>query len=127
MARHVAWTKDLERTLDSLDAKVQKKLIRKSIRAAAKVLAGEIKAKSPVGEGLLKRSVKVRSGKRKKGNISMVVMVEGGREEGFAGFVEFGRRNQPANPFVRRSIAARREDVVDEIVNGLAEAISSIS
>lgn len=114
----------LGRQLEALDEKVAKKLLRKTIRDAAKILAAEVRAKAPVDQGVLKRSVKIRSGRRTKGNISFVVSIEGGREAGFVGFVEFGRRHQPANPFVRQSIAAKRDAIVDEVVAGLTEALS---
>jgi HK97 gp10 family phage protein len=116
--------RDFKKALDGLEAKVAKKLLRTSLRAGAKILAAQIKATAPVSEGVLKRSVKVKAGKRKKNTISMDVVIEGGRDEGFVGFIEFGKHGQLANPFIRHSVEAKRAEVLDAIADGVEAAIA---
>jgi HK97 gp10 family phage protein len=101
--------------LFGLEKKLQNKIIRKGQRAGCKVLASQIKASAPVDSGRTKRSVKVRAGRRKKGVISTNVEVTGDHDAPFIGFVEFGTKEQLANPFIRRSVESKRAQVVEAI------------
>jgi len=123
MARKDMGVPDLKRALGLVEAKVAKKLLRTSLRSAAKLVAAEIRANAPVAEGLLKRSVKVRAGRRRKNYIGVEITVEGGRDEGFVGFVEWGSRHQAANPFARRSVEAKRAEALDAIAEGVESAL----
>jgi HK97 gp10 family phage protein len=116
--------RDFKKALLGLEAKVAKKLLRTSLRAGAKILAAEIKATAPVAEGDIKRSVKVRTGKRKKNFISIEVVVGSGDDQPHVGFVEYGRHGQLADPFMRRSVEAKRDEVLDEIADGVEAAIA---
>jgi HK97 gp10 family phage protein len=109
--------------LAALDKKLRNKIIRQAQREAAKVLAAEIRAEAPKDTGALKRSVKVRAGRRKKDTITTVVQVSGGHDDPFIGFVEFGSKENPANPFIRRSVLAKRAEVVDTVAAKVGEAI----
>jgi HK97 gp10 family phage protein len=124
VSKHNLGIRDFKKALDGLEAKVAKKLLRTSLRAGAKILAAEIKAKEPVKSGVTKRSVKVRSGKRKKNTISIEVHVGSDEEEGYVGFGEFGRHGQIANPVIRHSIEAKRAEVLDAIAQGVEAAIA---
>jgi HK97 gp10 family phage protein len=85
-----------------------------AIDRASHLLADEIRAQSPVLTGTLKASVEVREIKSHDGRISQFVEVEGGYPEGrwYVGFVEYGARGVPANPFIRRSIAAKEASMI---------------
>lgn len=111
--------------LDKLEAKVRNKAIRKGHRAGAKLLAGEVKAESPVESGRTKRSVRVRAGKRKKNLIITNVEITGDHDEPMIGFVEFGTKDQEADPFIRRSVAKKRDEVIDTIADEVSKEIAS--
>ncbi len=116
-----------KRELETLDKKLQKQVIRQAMRAGAKVLAAEIKANAPVETGALKRSVKVKAGPRRKHKIIFVVEVSGGHDGPFVGFVELGTRTHPANPFIRRSVDGKRDEVLDKILDAIAATLSGLS
>jgi HK97 gp10 family phage protein len=109
--------------LDGLDKALRNKIIRQSQRAGAKILASEIKSEAPVDSGRTKRSVKVKSGKRRKNTISTNVEISGGHDEPFIGFVEFGTKDQAPNPFIRRSVLAKRDEVVEVVREGILNGI----
>ncbi len=116
---------DVFKELEALDKKIRDKIVRQSQRAGAKLLADEIRSRAPVETGRTKRSVKVRAGRRKKGFISTNVVISGGHDGPFIGFVEFGTKDQEANPFIRGSAMARESDVVEAIVDGINKGIRS--
>lgn len=116
---------DVFKELAALDKKLRNKIVRQAQREAAKLLASEIRDKAPVESGKLKRSVKVRSGGSKKGVITTLVQITGGHDDPFIGFVEFGTKDQPAQPFIRRSVAVKRDAVIDTIVQQINEAIKN--
>jgi HK97 gp10 family phage protein len=103
------------RELQAIDKKLRGKVIRQAQRAGAKVLKGEIQDEAPVDSGRTRRSVKVKAGRRKKDQISTNVEITGGHDGPFIGFVEFGTKDQAANPFIRQSVEAKRAEVVDAI------------
>lgn len=113
--------------LNGLDKKLRNKIVRKGQRKGAKILASEIKSEAPVESGRTRKSVRVRAGKRKKDTITTVVEVSGGHDEPFIGFVEFGTKDQEPDPFIRRSVQTKKEEVVqairDEIQDGIREAM----
>jgi len=59
--------------LEKLDAAVQKKILRKALRAGAKLTLAAAKANAPFKSGDLKRSLKVRAGRSKKGTIRVIM------------------------------------------------------
>jgi HK97 gp10 family phage protein len=103
------------RELGDIDKGLRTKIIRQAHRAGGKILKSEIQAEAPAATGRTRRSVKVRAGKRKKGFISTEVSIDGGHDEPFIGFVEFGTHDQAPQPFIRRSVAAKIHAVVDAI------------
>lgn len=58
--------KALTRSFNKLAYKTQRKFTRKALRAGAKVVQQEYKARVPVDSGALKRGIKVRAGQRSR-------------------------------------------------------------
>ncbi len=113
--------KDLER----LEKKVRNKIVRRALRAGAKVLAAEIRKRAPVGEtGDLRRGVKVRSGKGRRGTITILVEVSTPEGNVHTGFVEFGTVRHPANPFIRRSVDSREDEILGKILEEIATELA---
>lgn len=108
--------------LAALDRKLRDKAIRQALREGAKAMAAAVRARSPVETGKLKKSVKVRAGKRRRDEISVLIHVTGDHDGPFVGAVEFGTRDQPANPFVRGGFAATKDAVVDGVSRSIARA-----
>ncbi len=111
--------KALQRKLDALPNKLAKKVMRQALREGARPVLASAKANAPVLTGRMKKSLKLRAMKARRGNFGVVIMT-GTREQlgidpkdksyyPFA--VEFGfkRHNVPAHPFIRPALDDNRE------------------
>ena len=133
---------ELGKQLESLPAKVAKKILRPAIRKASKPLAAECKATAPVGPtGNLKRSFKVRAmkmkGRRRKNGVGVVITSPGSGRAPHAHLVEKGtalRRTKkgrvtgvmPANPFMQRAAEKTFPAVVQIFKNELATRLAGV-
>ena len=105
----VTGEKAIKRSFRKLGPKVGKKPIRKGARAGAKVMAAAVKSRAPVGRTRrLKKQVKVRAQKVKRGDI-LIAATTGGKSlnegDGFYGqFSEYGRR---AGGWHKKRLAAK--------------------
>jgi HK97 gp10 family phage protein len=84
----------IKRAFAELPPRLARKVIRRGLRAGAKIVRADAQAHAPVDTGLTRKAIKVRSGRgRKKGLITMGVVIGQGdyRGETFYGaFQEFG-------------------------------------
>lgn len=97
--------KELDKTIASLEAKVQKKVARSAMRKATKsIIMPAAKSKVPVASGALRKAIKVRAIKRSRSRIGVEVVAGDGFFKGdqyYSGMVEFGTKKQRAQPFLR--------------------------
>ena len=114
-----------KRGLEALDKKFRNKLCRDAVRKACKILAKQVQANAPVETGALKKSVKVRAGKRKKDVISMLVIVTGGHDQPIPGHVEYGTSKTKPRPFFNPAIESKLPEmeatVIGEITSGIGD------
>jgi HK97 gp10 family phage protein len=91
-----------EAQLRQLETKEAKKIIRKSLRAAAKPVQKQAQANAPKQKGNLAKSIKVRAGKvKRKGQLRVIVTTSGGDnlftgDEFYGAFQELGWKKVPA-------------------------------
>lgn len=118
------------RKLKNLENKVQNKITRKALRAGAKVIQKAEKAKAPVDSGRLKRSIKVRAMKRKKGRIGVNVIMRASDFSGvkfYGNFVIFGfkrgEKQIPANNYPKEATEASGEEAKSSVVNEMSTSI----
>ena len=88
---------ELRRKLLSLEPRIAKKVLRKALRAGAKIIHARAKQNIPTGgSGVLARSIKVRAMKRtRKQRIGVAVETREGWYKGeafYGAFVEFGHK-----------------------------------
>lgn len=131
--------KELEKQFKSLEPKIARKIVRQSLRKAAKPMLMTMQAKVPVGVdpeedphiGKLKGSLKIRAMKRKKNSYGIVI---GTALKWFIGYfygahVEFGTSKMSARPFMRPAFDEKKGEaesiLVQEIREGLSEAVKS--
>jgi len=133
----------IDRRLKQLEPKIQKKVIRKSMRDGMKLVATEVKGQVPIETGLTKSNVLTRAVKKKKrGSIEIEVRIAGGntglvktyggdKRAFYPAIVEYGRQGVAPNPFMRRSFAAKgeaaRQVTIQSILTGVEEAVRSLS
>lgn len=112
--------KSIDRKLRKLPGKVQKKVVRQSMRAGLKIVQQEMKAQVPVDKGPTKANVKVRAlKKRKRDRIALEVRVgsapglikhwKSGEPYFYPAGIEYGDSEHQPNPFGRRSYNAKGE------------------
>lgn len=120
--------KEIDRKLKRLEPKVQKKVLRQSMRSGLKVMAAEVKSQVPVETGLTRSAVKVKAVKRKKrGSIELEVAVgskpgltkqSGGKPVFYPAVVEYKH-----DPFMRRSFTAKGEEARQTTMRLLRDGI----
>lgn len=92
--------KEIDRKLKTLEPKLQKKVLRKAMRAGMKGIQQEIKARMPKDSGETARGVKTRAGKnQKRGSISIEVRSQD--DNYIAKWLEFGTSKMAARPTFR--------------------------
>lgn len=131
----------IDRKLKRLEPRVQKKVVRQSMRKGLKVVQAEVKVQVPVRTGLTKSAVAVRANKsRKRGTISLAVRISAkkpglvkyakGRRFFTPAIVEYGRLGVAPNPFMRRSYEgagrSARDVALDEIRTGVNREVKTL-
>lgn len=121
---------ELDKQLRELEPKLAKKVTRKALRDAAKLTAAKAKELVPVDEGDLRDSIRVKSGKSRKGTVSVIVTTSASDnifsgEAYHGGFIEFGTSKMEAKPFLRpaleQSAAAATALIRDRLAAGIEE------
>ena len=92
---------DVNAKLVQLEKRVAKQCIQKSLRAGAKIVQRQAIANVPVGTGNLKKSIKVRVGRRRKDGVVSIKVVTAEwtmpqltsyKKHYYGAFVEFGHK-----------------------------------
>lgn len=99
---------NLQHTFRRMKAADAKAALRKGQRAAAKIIAGRIKASTPQKSGAMKRTVKVRAMKRSRVRIGVRIEVKAY----YAGFVALGTKDIRANDFIQDAVGAVGNEAV---------------
>ena len=126
--------KKLQKKLKQLDIKLQKKIVRNAINRAILPVRNKAKALAPVDSGLLKRSIKRKTGVKK--GIARARIITGTRFDlnipfdakgYYPAAIEYGTQDQPARSFMRAAITALRSHVLkktgDYIDAGIKKSI----
>jgi len=109
--------KALQKKLNRLPKVMQKKIVRKALREGARPVLASARSKAPVRTGAMKKSLKLRARRARRGNFGVEVRTgtraELGIPENDPGYypfsVEFGHGNVPAQPFMRPALDENRE------------------
>jgi len=107
--------KAIDRKLKKLGPKLGKKIIRRAMRPAAKVVRDEAKANCPVDTGTLRQSIKVRAAKRSRQKIELLVTTSGSDNlftgsAYYGGMVEWGTAFQAPRPYMRSAYDAKKDE-----------------
>jgi HK97 gp10 family phage protein len=112
--------------IEDLEQKVQGQIVRQSTRAGAKVTLKPARANAPVKTGLVKRSVKISTGKRRKGTYTLNVGIPKGSEGWYGALVERGhkigkrelgdkRKDVPGQHWIEKAYQETKDEAVDTI------------
>jgi HK97 gp10 family phage protein len=136
-AIRVSGLTEVTQALKELDRKVQKSILRKGLRAGAKVMLSPARAGAPDRTGRIRRNIKVRAGRSSKGRVSISVGVNARDFTGpafYAAFVLLGhkvgsrrlgnkRTSVPANNFLERAFDQAHQQATDVAVQTMANLI----
>ena len=115
----------LERKLSAFGPRVEKKLKRKAIRRAARIVLDETKAQAPVDEGDLEEGLKIRAmprAARRKGVVGVAV-IETDSDAFYDAFQEFGTIYIEPSGHHRGAADATRDQVVGRFRHEARKAI----
>lgn len=129
----------IEEKLRSAGTKLAAKALRRALRVGGNVLRDEIRARTPVETGILRKNVKLRvsvSAKREES----IAKVGFGRQTVVARAVELGHRQLthkkqgkkqvgqvPAHPFIRPAFEAAKQKAIDAFAQTIREALPVIA
>lgn len=117
---------ELARTLATMEPRVAKKLTRKAMREASKLVKDDAKRRVPVDSGKLKRAIVVRALKRSRSRFGTQVQTKDGFFKGdsfYGGFIELGTKKMPARPYLRPALYDNEAKVRQKFVESLREFI----
>lgn len=120
--------KELIRALNGMERKVRNKILRTELKAGAKTLAEASKAIAPVGEtGVIKRAIKVKSARTKKGQIGFNAEIAKGKnqtDDGWYGpFVDLGTKHQMAQQFMEKPFDQMADKLGEQIIERIWQGI----
>ena len=134
----VTGDKELDRKLSTLEPKVQKKVARKGMRKAGKVIQAAAKSNlasnQSVETGELSKGIRVRAMKRSRSRIGIEIATTERREgksiEGkrFGGAqLEAGTKHTQAKPFLRPAGYDNEDEVLSLITDSIGDAIDDLA
>jgi HK97 gp10 family phage protein len=113
--------KELNDFLKGLDSKLQKQVVSKALRASARSVLSEAKKNAPKATGLLKRSLTVRSLKKRRRSKALGVKVTTAGRAPYAHFTDQGTQDRYTEPEHRViDDKARYRGKFKEIISGRA-------
>ena len=122
----VTGIKEIDRKLKTLEVKVQRKVLRQSMRKGMKLVLQDAISRVPVLTGLLKRNVKLRAMKRKKNRVGLLVWIK--PDPGFVkgqywypAAVEYGHGTVRPHPFMRPAYDLKGPEARDTTMRELLE------
>lgn len=123
----------IDQVFAALPRKLQNKILRDEIKVLAKQIAATAQAKAPVDEGDLRRAIRVRAMRRKRGFVGQSVMTiakfmprtgDGEIADRTAGsFQEYGTEHQPAQPFMRPAFEQHRDSGKASVLSRVKQRI----
>ena len=122
--------RELEAKLQQLDRTTAKKYTRQALRAGAAVIRKEARDNAPVESGQLKRAIRTRAGRTKKGSVSVLVSASSkwySGDEFYAAFQEFGfkagRTQVEGKHFLQNAAESKKDEAARVVTERLRELI----
>ena len=112
-----------------LPGKIQTSILRKAMRKTAKQIQGDAKKAAPRETGDLRRSLKVRAGKRSRVRVSVNVLTDTRNfdDDVYAFFVERGTKHAAAQPFLLPAMRRAERFARAQFEQNIREVIASVA
>lgn len=121
---------EIDKSLRSIDLKVQRKIVSKALREGAKPIVKEAKqnAKKTTRTGTLWKSIKAVTGKSKRYLKSIVITTTKGKgvkhDAFYAHLVEFGTAHSRPSPFMRPALDAKADEAIKTVAKEIARQVA---
>jgi len=130
--------RELIETLNALPEKIEKNIIRASVRSGAAIIRDAIRANAPVKTGKLKKSIRVKQIYNKKGKVIFKVTtgvnkkfkqagIKAPRQVNYAKQIEFGNSQMAAKPFIRPAFDEAENKVLDAVIEKIEMRINIVN
>lgn len=123
MSGEIKGLEELIKNLNALPDKLEKRVIRRSVRKGANIIKAKAQDYVPVREGKLKKSIKVSGVKAKPGVIAFKIRPTGNKKRGvsvfYDRFVENGTSKMAAQPYMRPAYDEAGEDVLNAVIDDI--------
>ncbi|WP_392552921.1 HK97 gp10 family phage protein [Orbus wheelerorum] len=114
--------KVLKRDLKRLSKPEKNKVMRKGLKKGVDLLRDEVKKRTPVRKGILKKDIKSRSTAR-----TGEVYIKGGRlSEQKANWLEYGTSKMAPHPFIRPAFDTNQSKAENLCITGIITAIDEV-
>ena len=128
----VTGLKELDRKMRALEPAMQKKIIRKAARRAAKPVLDRARAFAPRRSGALERSLKIRALRRSRRRTAIGVQVSTDKgwfkgDEFYGAFVELGTKHIEAKKYLRDARDQSRGAVKEVWIKELRQILSELA
>lgn len=118
--------KEITKALSVLEVNIQKKVLRSAMRKNLKPLLAESKKNAPKVSGDLRKSLRLKAGKRKKHKFSINVMVGKKNFVGktfYGAMVELGTKKMKARHFMKAAFDAKGPAARDAMMKDIKDQI----
>lgn len=117
--------RELDQLLRQLPEKMAASALNSSVRAGAKVIFDEAKARVPVDTGSLRDSIRIQ--KVKESGKTVVFKVGPDKDRWYGIFTEFGTSLRAATPWLRPAFDVMAQKALDKIGESLGKKIEKIA
>lgn len=115
--------KKAERMFRRLGGQEQKKVMKKALKDAAKIILVQAKENAPSKTGALKKSLKVRTIRSRVRIGSKVVPVQGLEDEDYTFAQQWGTRITPATHYLSDALETKRAKAIAVIARGFVKGV----
>ncbi len=111
----------LDKALSQLPRTVERRIVQKGLKAAAKVIVKDAKTRVAVDEGLLKKEIRTKAGPKSRG--SVVILIFTSIKAWYAHMIEFGTSKMSAKPFLRPAMDENHSEILKAMGDKIGEEI----
>lgn len=113
--------RELDKLLGQLPKKMGFTALRGAVRAGAKIIMEDAKARVSVDTGDLRDSIRIQKVRARGTSVTFVVGAE--KKEFYGQFIEFGTSKQSARPWLRPAFDTRVKEALDKIGDELGKRV----
>jgi HK97 gp10 family phage protein len=117
---------EFQRKLAELSFTLQQKTLIEVARAGGRVFESEMRSRAPRDTGRLAAGISVKVVTQESGIFVGTVRVAPHRKAFYAGFLEKGTRNMPAQPFIGPTFQIRHKDAMEAMKDAMIEILNRV-